>query len=155
MDEITTGWNQLSLQDPEEENFDLQSEMGSKDFTLAANFQTKRVLIVEAVAQNFPQLWHTRITVIILSSLSSKISLIVTKFSLLSPGVSISFWWFFKGTKIASTFKTWIRVMEGGDHVRIRVILDISKPLCRRRKITLDGGNAGWVSFKYERLPSI
>ena len=60
MDEITTGWNQLSLQDPEEENFDLQSEMGSKDFTLAANFQTKRVLIVEAVAQNFSQLWHTR-----------------------------------------------------------------------------------------------
>ena len=91
MDEITTGWNQLSLQDPKEENFDLQSEMGSKDFTLAANFQTKRVLIVEAVAQNFPQLWHTRITVIILSSLSSKISLIVTKFSLLSPGVSIVF----------------------------------------------------------------
>lgn len=60
MDEITTGWNQLSLQDPEEENFDLQSEMGSKDFTLAAKFQTKRVLTVEAVAQNFSQLCHTR-----------------------------------------------------------------------------------------------
>ena len=98
---------------------------------------------------------RSRIRVIILSSLSSKISLIVTKFSLLSPGVSISFWWFFRGTKIASTFKTWIRVMEGGDHVPIHVILDISKPLCCRRKITLDGGNTGWVSFKYERLPSI
>lgn len=46
-------------------------------------------------------------------------------------------------------------VMEGGDHVRVRVILDISKPLCRGRKISLDGGNTGWVSFKYERLPSL
>ena len=45
MDEITTGWNRLSLQDPEEENFDLQSEMGSKDFTLAAKFQTNGSLL--------------------------------------------------------------------------------------------------------------
>ena len=45
--------------------------------------------------------------------------------------------------------------MEGGDHVRVRVILDISKPFCRGRKITLDGGTMVWVSFKYERLPSI
>ena len=34
--------------------------MGSKDFILAAKFHTKRVLNVEAVAQNFSQLWHTR-----------------------------------------------------------------------------------------------
>ena len=45
--------------------------------------------------------------------------------------------------------------MEGGDHVCVRVTLDISKPLCRGCKITLDGGTTGWVSFKYERLPSI
>ena len=46
-------------------------------------------------------------------------------------------------------------LMEGGDHVRVRVILDISKPLCRGQKISLDGRNIGWVSFKYERLPSL
>ena len=46
-------------------------------------------------------------------------------------------------------------IMEGGDHVCVRVILDISKPLCCERKITLKGGTMGWVSFKYERLPSI
>ena len=34
--------------------------MGSKDFILAAKFHTKRVLNVEAVAQNFSQLWRTR-----------------------------------------------------------------------------------------------
>ena len=41
-------------------------------------------------------------------------------------------------------------VMEGGDFMRVRVILDISKPLSRGRKITLDDGSVGWVSFKYE-----
>ena len=46
-------------------------------------------------------------------------------------------------------------IMEGGDHLRVHVILDISKPLCRECKITLKGGTTGWVSFKYERLPSI
>lgn len=46
-------------------------------------------------------------------------------------------------------------VMEGDDHVRVRVILDISKPLSRGCKITLDGGTTGWVSFKYKRLPNV
>ena len=46
-------------------------------------------------------------------------------------------------------------VMEGGDFTKVRVILDISKPLSRVRKITLDDGSVGWVSFKYERLPNI
>ena len=48
-----------------------------------------------------------------------------------------------------------LSVMEGGDFWRVRVIIDISKPLSRGRKITLDDGSAGWVSFKYERLPNI
>ena len=46
-------------------------------------------------------------------------------------------------------------VMEGGDFMRMQVILDISKPLSCGRKITLDEGSIGWVSFKYERLPNI
>lgn len=46
-------------------------------------------------------------------------------------------------------------IMERGDHLHVRVILDISKPLCHGCKITLEGGTMGWVSFKYKRLPSI
>ena len=42
MDEITEGWNQISLQGLEDEKFDLRSKMGSKDFILAAKFHTKR-----------------------------------------------------------------------------------------------------------------
>lgn len=46
-------------------------------------------------------------------------------------------------------------IMEGGDFLRVQVILDISKPLSRGCKITLDDGLVSWVSFKYERLPNI
>lgn len=45
--------------------------------------------------------------------------------------------------------------MEGGDYLRVRVVLDISKPLSCGRKITLDDGLVGWVSFKFGRLPNI
>ena len=39
--------------------------------------------------------------------------------------------------------------------MRVQVIIDVSKPLCRGKKITLDDGINGWVSFKFERLPNI
>ncbi|KAL0010815.1 hypothetical protein SO802_005923 [Lithocarpus litseifolius] len=50
----------MSLRGPEEDKFDLRSEMGFKDFILAAKFHTKRVLNVDAVARNFSQLWRIR-----------------------------------------------------------------------------------------------
>jgi hypothetical protein len=37
--------------------------------------------------------------------------------------------------------------------MRIRVRIDISKPLCRGRKARLASGRETWISFKYERLP--
>ena len=39
--------------------------------------------------------------------------------------------------------------------MRLRVAVDISKPMCRGQKITMANGKEGWVSFKYERLPNI
>ncbi|XP_030936213.1 uncharacterized protein At4g02000-like [Quercus lobata] len=44
---------------------------------------------------------------------------------------------------------------EGDGFVRIRVTIDVSKPLCCGRVISLDSGKELWVSFKYERLPNI
>ncbi len=38
--------------------------------------------------------------------------------------------------------------------MRVRVRLDISKPLCRGRKLGLVKGVEGWVSFEYERMPN-
>lgn len=36
--------------------------------------------------------------------------------------------------------------------LRIRVTLQVCKPLKRRMKIKREGGNWGWINFKYERL---
>ena len=44
---------------------------------------------------------------------------------------------------------------EGGRFVRVRVRVDITKPLCRGRVVDLEEGGRVWVSFKYERLPII
>jgi hypothetical protein len=42
----------------------------------------------------------------------------------------------------------------GGPWMRVRVTIDITKPLCRGRKITLEDSSERWISFKYERLPN-
>jgi len=44
---------------------------------------------------------------------------------------------------------------EGSQFMRVRVSVDITKPLCRGRKIGLSNGDDSWVSFKYERLPNL
>ena len=64
------------------------------------------------------------------------------------------------GWKIGATLGTVERVgtederRGGGNYVRIRVRMDAQKPLCRGRKIGLDGKREMLVSFKYERLPN-
>lgn len=37
-------------------------------------------------------------------------------------------------------------------YLRIRVTMDVRKPLKRRMKIKREGGDWGWINFKYERL---
>ena len=44
---------------------------------------------------------------------------------------------------------------DGGSFLRVKVVIDISKPLCRGRRIFLSRGEQSLVSFKYERLPNI
>uniref|UniRef100_A0A2N9GDB5 Reverse transcriptase domain-containing protein n=1 Tax=Fagus sylvatica TaxID=28930 RepID=A0A2N9GDB5_FAGSY len=44
--------------------------------------------------------------------------------------------------------------VDGGQAMRIRVSIDITKPLCRGRKAVLEQGRETWISFKYERLPN-
>ena len=45
--------------------------------------------------------------------------------------------------------------MLGANFIRVRVIVDVSKPLCRGRKISCDAENEGWAAFIYEQLPNI
>ena len=43
----------------------------------------------------------------------------------------------------------------GVNFIRLRVAVDIQKPLCRGRTIITARGKEGWVNFRYERLPNI
>ena len=45
--------------------------------------------------------------------------------------------------------------MRGGNFMRVRVMVDITKALCRGRRVSWGSDSDGWVSFKYERLPNI
>ena len=40
--------------------------------------------------------------------------------------------------------------MMGGNFMRVRVAVDVTKPLCRGRMIIWDQGREGWVSFMYD-----
>ena len=44
---------------------------------------------------------------------------------------------------------------DGGSFIRVRVLVDISQPLCCGRLITVEDGKEHWVSFKYERLSNL
>lgn len=44
---------------------------------------------------------------------------------------------------------------NGGSFFRVRVVVDITLPLCRGRVITLPNGSKTWINFKYEHLPSL
>ena len=44
---------------------------------------------------------------------------------------------------------------DGGKFIRVRVLIDITLPLCRGRVITLENGEKSWVRFQYERLPNM
>ena len=38
-------------------------------------------------------------------------------------------------------------------YLRVRIVVDITQPLCRGRSLRMGGGKASWVDFQYERLP--
>ena len=44
---------------------------------------------------------------------------------------------------------------DGGNFFRVRVLVDITLPLCRGRVISLLNGSNSWVNFKYEWLPNV
>ena len=45
--------------------------------------------------------------------------------------------------------------MNGGSFLRVRVSVDVTRPLSRGRMVSVEQGKENWVSFKYERLPNI
>ena len=45
--------------------------------------------------------------------------------------------------------ETKLSEMDGGHYFRVKTTVDVTIPLCRRRKISLENGVTGWVNFKY------
>ena len=63
---------------------------------------------------------------------------------------------FIIGETIGSVIKSKdLDEMLGADFMRVRVVVDVSKPLCRGGKISWDVNCEGWAAFMYERLPNI
>ncbi|XP_060969447.1 uncharacterized protein At4g02000-like [Cannabis sativa] len=56
------------------------------------------------------------------------------------------------GKYLESDPKNFIGVWR--DYLRMRITLNIEKPLRRRMKITKEDGNWFWINFKYERSPT-
>ena len=44
---------------------------------------------------------------------------------------------------------------DGGNFFRVRVMVDITLPLCKGRLISLTNGSKSRVNFKYEHLPNV
>ena len=59
MEDITKGWNPLSLSKREGDHFQLKKKHHWQDFSIFAKFLTKRALNLEAVARTFKPIWHT------------------------------------------------------------------------------------------------
>ena len=45
--------------------------------------------------------------------------------------------------------------VDGGSFIRVRVSMDVTRPLSQGRMVSVGQGKEQWVSFKYERLPNI
>ena len=59
MDNLTMHWQKMSLNAREGEELDLDEELTTKNFTMAAKFYTRRALNVEAVTRTFSPLWRS------------------------------------------------------------------------------------------------
>ena len=77
MEDITKGWNLLSLSDQEGSGFHLRKELAFEEFILTAKFFTKRVLNTKSVARTFNQLWRSRNDLVLVITLF--FSFLITK----------------------------------------------------------------------------
>jgi hypothetical protein len=200
MEDLDGLWKRLSLNDKEDNLFDLSSDSQPDKPTLAAKFYTRRVINVEAIARTFKPLWQTRKSFSI-QDVGDNMVLIefeeaadlervllgepwsydkyLIAFHRLSNEVAVEnlpfhlvdFWVQLHNLPVLS-MKRKVAVAMGsyigevlpspnqeeeavnGKYLRVRVRVDITKPLCHGRKISLGNGAEDWVSFQYERLPN-
>ena len=72
-------------------------------------------------------------------------------FKFLTPGTAVEV-----GETIGTVSKQHdIFEIVGGTFLRVRVEVDITRPLCRGRRVTFEEGVDRWVSFQYKWLPNL
>uniref|UniRef100_A0A2N9I474 CCHC-type domain-containing protein n=1 Tax=Fagus sylvatica TaxID=28930 RepID=A0A2N9I474_FAGSY len=200
MDDLDGLWKRLSLNDKEDNIFDLSSDTQPDKPTLAAKFYTRRVINVEAIARTFKPLWQTRKGFSI-QDVGDNMALIefedvadmervlleepwsydkyLIAFHRLNNEVAVEniplhqvdFWVQLHNLPVLNMKRKVVVAMSSyigevlpsptqdekagnGKYLRIRVRVNITKPLCQGRKISLGNGTESWVSFQYERLPN-
>ena len=200
MDNLTKHWQKMSLNTREGEELDLDEELTTKNFTMAAKFYTRRALNVEAVTRTFGPLWRSVKGFevrkcsdhVLLFTFENKEEverimsntpwsfdkhLVVLQWYDKTPPIKdlnfdkIPIWvqlhdipLRFMNKAVAEKLCAVVRTVwqdieegetDGGSFLRMKVSIDVNKPLCRGRLISIPHGEQSWVSFKYERLPNI
>lgn len=165
MEEIPKRWQKLSLTDTEGDKLDLSKEKRIPEFVLAGKFFTRRAINIEAVAKTFRPLWRTRrnfepwtydrhlvalerydgrkpVNELSFCSTAFWVQIHDLPFSLLTKEVALS---------IGATLGTVIKPadnseVQGGNFVRVRVMVDTTKSLSRGPDCVL-GQRQGRVGF--------
>ncbi|KAK7841119.1 hypothetical protein CFP56_015772 [Quercus suber] len=145
MEDLAQKWKTLSLTETEDTRVDLSRDKKKLDFVLATKFFTRRSLNIERYDGSVP------VQYLCFDRTSFCIQIHNLPFSLLMITVVISI-----GEKIGTVTKLKdVGEMKRGSFIRVHVEVDISKPLCRERKISWDQNSEGWATFQYKRLPNI
>ena len=201
MDNLSALWEFFSLTEFEGNTYHVDNGGLDGKFLLAARFFTGRALNMEAVAQTFKLLWHTKKGFEVRDMGNHRVLFLFSEESDIDRVVAGEPWTFDKYLvalkRIQSQLEMkslefdsahfWIQVhdlpvgslnmrvvqdivsvagevvnsradnedYEGGNFMRVRVKVDVTKPLSRGRKIGLRNGEESWASFKYECLPNL
>ena len=186
-------WKRFSLNDKEDNKFDLSSVLHQDKPTLVAKFYTRRIINIEAVARTFKPLWQTSKTFsmqdvgdnvvliefeevadlerVLLGESWSYDKYLVAFHCVMDdvaveelPFNQVAFWVQIHDLPILSMKKKVVGALgnylgevikasemdeDTGNRrcLRVRVNLDITKPLIQGRKIGLARGVEGWVAF--------
>ena len=160
MDTLTKHWQKMSLNVREGKELGLDDELSSKKFTMATKFLTRRALNIEAVTRTFSPLWRSVKGFEVRRSSDHVLLFTFEKKEEVERIMSNAPWSFNKHLVVLQWYDKEFPLKDlvfedGGSFLRMKVTIDVNKPLCRGRLISLSHGEQTWVSFKYERLPNI
>ena len=175
MEEVESMWQKLSLSVEEEAGLEVPNLLGVSKSLLAGKFLTGSIINREVVSRTFKhsdlervleyEPWTYDKHLVIFQRIDNATTVSSLAFN------ECTFWAQIHdlpiksmtpelGMSIGNSIGKAVCVAESNDdgvigrYLRVRVALDISKPLSRGRKLKDNGVVVGWVSFRYESLPN-